>query len=353
MPRKPAVLHPSFRPSRDFLFVMLPPVAFSVYFYGPRPLIIILIAAATALICDLFNALLRRRPFDVSDISSLLFAETFALLMPAAVDYSIIAVGSACTVIFGKHVFGGYGNYPFPPAALGVSLAAVCWPAQVFGYTPPFTYLGLGFSTDVVTVNSTAHSLSYGGVPSIEIADMVAGNQIGALGATCGIVIISGLALLCAHRAITAHVSASFIAVCGIFAFLFPRIPTGGWQSVLYELFTGAILFCCVFMVSEPSACPKLPLAKIVYGAVAGLFTMLFRYYGQYDFGACFALLLVGPLAGFLDRVFTPKRKENIADITPSEQTEAPEEDAPLSNEEPYGALSRSEEAQGEVSANA
>ena len=51
-----------------------------------------------------------------------------------------------------------------------------------------------------------------------------------------------------------------------------------------------------------------------MFGAFAGLLTMLFRYYGQYDFGACFALLLIGPLSGYLDRKLHTRirRRETI-----------------------------------------
>lgn len=300
-------LHRSFRPCRDFLVVMLPLLAFSIYFYGARPIIIIMIAAVTAVLCDLLNSLLRQTPYDPSDISSILFAEVFAMLMPAAVNYGVIIAGVAITTLLGKHAFGGYENYPFHPAAFGVSLAAVCWPGQVFSYSRPFAPLLLGFDSGAELVNSSAHSLSFGGVPYVEISDLVAGNFVGALGATFGLVIIASLALLSAHHAMTAHVSLSFILTCAAFAFIFPRIPSGRLESVLYEVFSSAILFCAVFLAGEPSASPKNNGAKILYGFAAGLLTMLFRYYGQFDFGACFALLLVGPMSGFFDRKLHPR----------------------------------------------
>ncbi|MFR9067291.1 MAG: RnfABCDGE type electron transport complex subunit D [Faecalibacterium prausnitzii] len=42
-------------------------------------------------------------------------------------------------VLIGKEVFGGYGSYPFHPAAVGYAVAAVSWPEQVFRYPQPHT----------------------------------------------------------------------------------------------------------------------------------------------------------------------------------------------------------------------
>lgn len=159
---KRAELHRSFRSCRDFLVAMIPLVGMSMYLYGFRPFIIVLLAGVNAMLCDLTNALLRRRPYDVTDLSSIVFAEVFALMMPASVSYGVILIGTAVTVLLGKHAFGGYENYPCHPAAFGISFAAVCWPSQVFSYPKPFAALGLGFRPDVELFEASSHALNYG-----------------------------------------------------------------------------------------------------------------------------------------------------------------------------------------------
>lgn len=308
-------LHRSFRPCRDYLLVTLPLLALSTYFYGPRPIVIVLIAAATALLCDLLNSALRRTKYDPSDISSICFAVIFSLMLPAAVSYGVVIFGSAFSVLLGKHAFGGYENYPFHPAAFGLSIVSVCWPTQVFRYSRPFTMLPLTFTTGAMaSYDASAHALHFHGLPYVEISDLLTGNFIGPIATTFGLVIIATLALLVAHHAISAHVPLSFIATCSAFALLFPRIPSGRVESLLYELFSGAVLFSAVFLVAEPSASPKSTGGKLAFGVTAGLLTMLFRYFGQYDFGACFALLLVGPLSGYFDRKLHTRirRRETI-----------------------------------------
>ena len=51
-------------------------------------------------------------------------------------------------------------------------------------------------------------------------------------------------------------------------------------------------MFIAVYMLTEPVTLPKRTLAKIMYAMVAGILTMLFRYYGAVLYSAVFALLL-------------------------------------------------------------
>lgn len=319
------MLHRSFRPSRDFLLTMLPLIAMSVYFYGARPLIIVFTACATAVVCDLLNALMRRTKYDPTDLSSIVFSVALALLLPAAISYGYVIFGCTATVMLGKHVFGGYENYPFHPTAFGLSLTAVCWPAAVFGYSRPFEALSLAWNSGAVVGDSSAHALTFGGKPYVSLTDLLAGNFTGTIASAFGVIILATLALLVAHRAMTAHVSLSFLAACALFAFIFPRISIGRIYSVLYELFVSPVVFCAVFLAGEPSTTPKNPLAKIAFGFSLGILTMLFRYYGQYDMGCCFAMLLLGPLSGYLDRRFAnlPRRTPRGGDPVKEEPADA------------------------------
>ena len=55
------------------------------------------------------------------------------LLLPATVHYYVVVVSVAVAILLGKHAFGGYGHYPFNPAAFGYAVAAVSWPSRLRG----------------------------------------------------------------------------------------------------------------------------------------------------------------------------------------------------------------------------
>jgi electron transport complex protein RnfD len=94
-----------------------------------------------------------------------------------------------------------------------------------------------------------------------------------------------------------------YLATCAFMAILFPRISGTMANSVLIELCSGYLLFCGVFLLNDPVTAPRHWLARVFYGIFAGLLVMLLRYYGRFEEGACFAVLLVNTFAPTLDRV--------------------------------------------------
>ena len=64
---------------------------------------------------------------------------------------------------------------------------------------------------------------------------------------------------------------------------------------------------CCfaVFLVPEPVTLPRHPLSRAIYGLLLGFASMMFRYYGTYETGVCFALLAINSVSGWLDRAVT------------------------------------------------
>ena len=91
-----------------------------------------------------------------------------------------------------------------------------------------------------------------------------------------------------------------------------------------FELLTSAIVFYAVFMLNEPATTPKNPKAKIIFGLLCGVLTMLFRYYGSFEIGGCFALLLINATEGYWDRLFdkkAPHHNEEAVVRQPAEKT--------------------------------
>ena len=128
---------------RHVCWMAVPLLCMSCYFYGLRPLLLCGAAVITGNLCDRLVSLLRRRVYQSNDLSSESFALLIALLMPATVDWYVLIAAVLAGVFIGKEVFGGYGSYPFHPAAVGYVIAAVSWPEQVFRYPQPYTAIPL------------------------------------------------------------------------------------------------------------------------------------------------------------------------------------------------------------------
>ena len=315
-------------------FMTIPLLCMACFLYGLRPLLLCGAALLTGNLCDRLVSLLRRRVYRAGDFSNESFALIIALLMPATVDWYVVIMAVLAGVLIGKEVFGGYGSYPFNPAAVGYAVAAVSWPEQVFRYPQPYTPLPL-WNASAVPVSSTIEdTLRSGGILNLNALAVVLGEFAAPMGTGAALVILACGLVLWTQKDVHIGASASFLITCGLIAFFFPR-QVGLADSTLFssllprlqgirdELHTGAVLFCAVFLLNEPYTCAHHRLGRILYGALVGAATMGFRYFGVYETGVCFALLAVNSVSALIDR--TEERLYRLLHRLPSERKEAAE----------------------------
>lgn len=298
---------------KHICFMAVPVLCMACFLYGVRPLLLCGIAVLTGNLCDRLVSLLRRRVYQGSDFSNESFALVIALLMPVTVDIYVLIAAVLAGVLIGKEIFGGYGSYPFNPAAVGYVVAAVSWPEQVFRYPQPYTSIPLWDASMVPVSSAIEDTLRSGGMLNIGSLALGLGEYAVPMGTGAALVILACGLFLWTQK--DAHMSASisFLVTCAVIAFFFPRqagladsavlsniLPR--LQCVRDELLTGAILFSAVFLINEPYTCVHHRMGRVLYGVLVGVVSMGFRYYGVYETGVCFALLVVNSVSAWIDR---------------------------------------------------
>lgn len=300
----------------DLFYMCLPLLAMAIMFYGFRVALLCGTAVITANLCDRLVALLRRRPYQKHEWSSEVFAFMLTLLMPATVSYYVVIAGALATVMIGKEAFGGYGAYPFHPTAVGYAVVAVSWPNQMFQYPEPalFSALPIGNVSGVSLVESPLHALKAGGLPTLDNTKLLLGNYAGPMGATALLVILACALFLWNRKRIRLHVPVVFLLTCAAIVFFAPRLGdiapfSMPWEHladrlamVKYELGSGGILFTAIFLLTDPVTLPKTRVAQVLYAVLLGIMTMMFRYYGNYETGVCFAMLAVNAVSDWVER---------------------------------------------------
>ncbi len=295
----------------DMFLAMLPIILCASVVYSRRVILICGIAAITARVVDVAMALLLKKDIDAEDKSSIIASITFSMMLPVSIPLYIVVVTVALVVMIGKHVFGGKDVYPFSLAALAMCMAAVNWPENVFQAVRPLTKVNFWTGEAINGVSAPA-LIKLGGLPYISTFDLLLGNHPGAMGMSFLLVILACGTFLIVNKRITWHVPVTFLVTCAIFSLLFPRIyGVSRWYSLKYEMLCSSILFFSIFLINEPATTPKNPKAKIVFGFICGIMTMIFRYFGSYEIGGCFALLLINATVGFWDRLFENDTKES------------------------------------------
>ena len=315
-------------------FMTIPLLCMACFLYGLRPLLLCGAALLTGNLCDRLVSLLRRRVYRAGDFSNESFALIIALLMPATVDWYVLVAAVLAGVLIGKEVFGGYGSYPFHPAAVGYVVAAVSWPEQVFRYPQPYVRIPLWDASDVPLSSSVSDTLRSGGMLNMSAMSLVLGEYAAPMGTGAALIIVACGFFLWRQKDIRLSTAVSFLITSALIVFLFPR-EAGLMDSSIFatfaarlgsvrnELLTGAMLFSAVFLFNEPYTCAHHRIGRILYGVLLGVMTMGFRYFGVYDTGVCFALLVVNSISGWIDR--TELRLYQLLRRTPEDGKEAAE----------------------------
>ena len=285
------------------LLATLPLILCGTVLYSARVLLLCAIAIVTAKAVDVVVSMLRHEEFDSTDHSSELGAIIFCLMLPVNIPVYIVVATVLITVLVGKHFFGGKDVYPFNLAALAMCCAAVNWKEKVFVAVTPFSKVDFwsGYTTGATV--TTSGIVKSGGVPAHNTLDLLLGNHPGSMGSDFVLVILAIGIYLIFTKKITWHIPVSFLATCGAIAFAFPRVyGFPRLESLQMELLNGIVLFTALFMLNEPTTTPSNPKAKIIYGVMAGVLGMAFRYFGGFELGSCFALLLVNTMDGAIER---------------------------------------------------
>lgn len=285
----------------DTLISLLPLYFMSYFYYGPRVLVIGAVAVLTCLAADWLCSYLTYRRVNLRDLSAAVTGVIISMLMPPAIDLTVIVVASLFAILVCKAPFGGTGHNIFNPAAAGVAFAIICWNPQMFAYTQPLQRLPVTIDQTVTLLQGPTATLKLGGIPRLGLTELFLGNFPGPLGSTYTLIIFAGLVYLIARNLAKWYTTLSFLLPIAVLSAINHPYGVSPLESIANEVFAGSLFFVAVYIINDPVTTPKYRIARVIYGLCAGLLTMVFRYYSPLEFSAVFAVLLMNALAPAFD----------------------------------------------------
>lgn len=282
----------------DVVIALVPLYIMSFFYYGVRALVLGLCGVASCLVFSAVGSLVSKERPNIRDLTSAITGLIIPLLMPADVPYYVVLAACAVAILVVKLPFGGTGYNLFNPAAVGFASVALCWPELVYRYPAVLRTLSVFGENAEKAATSPAHSLAIGAVPEYDVLDLLLGSAPGPMGATNILVIVACGVFLIVRKAVNWRTPVFFLLTYGVCAALFPRIGGSAFDALCYELFSGMIVFGAFFMLSEPVTSPKRDFGKLLYSVVAGIVVFLFGYFGGFEDGFVYALIVLN--------VFTP-----------------------------------------------
>lgn len=294
----------------DVIIALLPATVWGCLVFGLRALVIVLISVAASVLFEYLSRRLFRRSNTIGDLSAVVTGLLLGLNLPSSVSYWIPVVGAFFAIVVVKQLFGGIGKNFINPALAGRAFL-FAWPGEMTTFPEAFKPLSpLTFSfansADAIATATPLASLKHGELPQTSLSDLFFGRCAGSIGEISAfLLLLGGIYLLC-RRVITWHIPVSYIATVALLTVLFPQ-GTERFQVMFSELLTGGLFLGAIFMATDYCTSPVTARGRLIYGIGCGCVTVFIRYFGGYNEGVSFAILMMNMLVWYFDRATRPR----------------------------------------------
>jgi Na+-transporting NADH:ubiquinone oxidoreductase subunit B len=310
---------------RRVLLALVPCIAGGIYFFGWRSFFMVLAAGLTGFIVEFIFTHKRSEP-----VTEAVFVTTtiFALIMPPTVPWHVLIIGVIFAVMFTKEIFGGFGRNIFNPALAGRCFVYICFPVALTATWAPVAqgrWGALDRWTTVSSVNAITSATPMADIKagkliigtqgaSSENAKKVVGRKIfyktlllgrisGTMGVTSALLILVGGIYLFVTKTASRTIVLSLIityAVLNQTLYMFDVEPV---NDAIAALLGGGFLFGAFFMATDPISAPRTEQAKIFYGIIIAVCTVIIRKFSIFNGGLMFSILIGNMFAPLLDSI--------------------------------------------------
>lgn len=239
------------------------------------------------------------------------------LITKIDVSYYAIFVATVIAVVFGKLVFGGFGQNIFNPAAFGEALIMNSFGSSVdanvtsevlSGATPLTTMASQGWASGQSVISGVI--TDFGGVSS-----MILGNYATVIGGSCALLLFVLCAWLIYMKVIDARLSVTYFVTVFVVSLITGFIHGSGFEFAIFNLLVGGVLFCGVFMITDPVTTPVSNAGKILFAICAGCLTLIIRWKAALPDGALYSILLMNMLTPAIDKACDGSQIKDIKKI--------------------------------------
>ncbi len=286
--------------SCHIILAALPAVIMGITQYGAPALGVTALSVSSAMIWELIMNHVMRRPVSIGDGNAAVIGLIFAMLLPATAPWWLVVLGTFIAVVVGKQIYGGIGGNPFNPALVALAMILLSWKdlmnfdAALVNYSPGF-YM-------VYPLGAVKH-FGASMVSNYTLGGLFMGQQCGGIGTGFGLGLVIGGLYLILRGHIRWEISLSFLAGIFVTAFLFHVSSPDKYAGPVFHLITGYTLIGAFFLATEDSSSPVNFIPMLLYGALAGVLTMLIRNIGAFPDGVVFAILFMNLANPLLDKI--------------------------------------------------
>lgn len=292
---------------------------FAVFGIGAAIHVVLMVITATAtgtfahFIFDFAMAKLEKRPFDIEPFKkrfrngeTIVTGLILAIAMqPGAHLYAVI-INTLFAEIFGKLIYGGYGQNIFNPVAVGLIFNALTfggtaltpgWIAGADVTTGPTPLASLNAHGWYMTPAQVSHYFAYVGGAGRMFLGMVRGS----VGETSRLALTLALIYMVYRKAADWVIPVFYIGSIFFMTAIYGAIIGAGIWYPFVHLLTGGIFLGGVFLATDPVTTPITRQGRAIFGILLAFLTLMIRFNSGHAEGVAFSILLMNILVAIID----------------------------------------------------
>ncbi|MGN1276463.1 MAG: RnfABCDGE type electron transport complex subunit D [Floccifex sp.] len=312
---------------RDLTIGLLVVFVASVIYYGAfwsmayalQCILLLTSSLVTTLVCEAVFAKVMKKEIKsyLKNSFGWVTAIILTLMVPVSTRIYALVIATAFCIVFGKLLFGGFGQNIFNPAAVGR--------ATIFAAFAGVTTNLVTSATPTTVLASTYHWLpgsaqaldaflsQFGGFSSLAL-----GLYPGALGETFTVLILLIGIVLIIRDVIDWRVPVVYLvtilvmsAIIALFAGLdsYHGIPAVIWYPLI-QILTGGVVFGGVFMLTDPVTSPTSASGRTLFAMGAAILTVLIRLCANLPEGCLYSILLMNMFTPLIESLLDGKQLE-------------------------------------------
>ena len=292
---------------RDVLIALAPAALGSIWFFGLRALMVLLISVAGCVFFEWLCSKMMKFTCKVYDLSAVVTGVLIAFVCPVTIPYWCVLIGDFFAIVIVKQLFGGIGRNLVNPA-LAARAFMFSWPALMTTWVKPgfSNAAGLWNTADAVTGATPLAQMAEGQLP--KLGELLIGNVGGCIGETSVVLLLIGFVYLLVRRVVSLRIPVSYLATVALLTVLFPLHGADNLQWMLAQVCSGGLMLGALFMATDYVTSPVTKLGQVVFGIGCGVLTVVIRYFGGYPEGVSYAILIMNCCVVLLDRIGRPKK---------------------------------------------
>ena len=298
----------------DVIIAMLPALVWAVIWFGVKALTLTAVSVIGCMFWEWLYRRLMKKPQSVGDLSAVVTGMLLAFVCPVTTPYWMIIIGGFFSIVVVKQLFGGIGKNFVNPALAGRAFLLGSYAGVMTFWIDPARNKAplMGSTVDVITHATPLSYMKNGDMAGLKeaysLADVFLGKVGGSLGEISALLLIIGGLYLIWRKVINWQTPVAYIATVAVITFLFPKGDAGNLEWMLYSLFSGGLMLGAFFMATDYATSPVTKKGQLIFGIGCGLFTVFIRYFGSYNEGVCYSIMVMNLCVALIDKYTKPTR---------------------------------------------